>query len=351
MEEIQKVREDFSSVKETRKSVEEIFDSLSEMIESLQSLYEEYMQRGEESDDRFGVDSIHFQQKYISEERDGLKKMFAMINNQIYKDHYKLHKHMSKYVDENIKDKEVRQACCLEGSYTEYDDQDPYKEYDFEEVYTLHQDITEMISVLLGFVNERDEEVKDARQRVAAGFNIDNIVATEKFNNMAIESKARLFLEYLRVFNKFHISYFSRFNSKLQLSHSQILNDLSAGCQEEEQKEEVSEEKSEEEQKEETAEEQDSEAVAAELKEEAAEEQAEEECDEDCDNASADTGVLESEASIESDGSHFANDSSEVVLEVSAARKSGKGELTEQQIKWQMRNRERMAKRREQSEL
>ena len=226
MEDIQRVRDDFSSVKETQKSVEEIFVSLSKMIESLQALYMDYVQRSEDRAESFGVDSLKFQRRYISEERDGMKNLFAMINNQMYKDHYNLYKHIVSYVDVNIKDQQVREACYPEKDYEAYSDDEPCKEYCFEEVFRLHHDITSIVAEMLDLVNEKEDEVKLDQGNVMAGINIDVFVATEEFNNMAIGNKARLFLEYLKTFNKYHLSYLSRFSSSLNLSHSQIMNEL-----------------------------------------------------------------------------------------------------------------------------
>ena len=227
MEDIQRVRDDFSSVNETQKSVEEIFVSLSKMIESLQALYMDYVERSKDQAENFGVDSLDFQRRYISEERDGLKKLFAMVNNQIYKDHYKLYTNMTKYVADNIDDEKVNDICCPEKAYTVYDDEEPLREYCFEEVFALHHDITSIVSEMLEFVRDREGEAKQDQDHMLAGINIDVFVATEEFNNMAIGSKARLFLEYLKAFNKFHLNYLDRLSTSLRLSHSRILDDLS----------------------------------------------------------------------------------------------------------------------------
>ena len=227
MEDIQRVRDDFSSVKETQKSVEEIFVSLSKMIESLQALYVDYVERSKDQAENFGVDSLDFQRRYISEERDGLKKLFAMVNNQIYKDHYKLYTNMTKYVADNIDDEKVNDVCCPEKAYTVYDDEEPLREYCFEEVFALHHDITRIVAEMLDFVRDREGEAKQDQDHMLAGINIDVFVATEEFNNMAIGSKARLFLEYLKAFNKFHLNYLDRLSTSLRLSHSRVLDDLS----------------------------------------------------------------------------------------------------------------------------
>ena len=166
MEDIQRVRDDFSSVKETQKSVEEIFVSLSKMIESLQALYMDYVERSKDQAENFGVDSLDFQRRYISEERDGLKKLFAMVNNQIYKDHYKLYTNMTKYVADNIDDEKVNDICCPEKAYTVYDDEEPLREYCLKK-FALHHDITSIVSEMLEFVRDREGEGEDQDHMLA----------------------------------------------------------------------------------------------------------------------------------------------------------------------------------------
>ena len=346
MEDIQRVRDDFSSVKETQKSVEEIFVSLSKMIESLQALYVDYVERSKDQAENFGVDSLDFQRRYISEERDGLKKLFAMVNNQIYKDHYKLYTNMTKYVADNIDDEKVNDVCCPEKAYTVYDDEEPLREYCFEEVFALHHDITRIVAEMLDFVRDREGEAKQDQDHMLAGINIDVFVATEEFNNMAIGSKARLFLEYLKAFNKFHLNYLDRLSTSLRLSHSRVLDDLSikeeqgeeaeceeAGeCSDEADEEELgeicvletisevaesisfgSEEASndeEEEQAEEAAEEQ-AEEAAEEKAEEQAEEQAEEEAEEKAEEAAEEAAEEQAEEEAEEKAEEAAEEAAE----------------------------------------
>ena len=100
-----------------------------------------------------------------------------------------------------------------------------------------------------------------------------------------------------------------------------------------------------EEQAEEQAEEPADEAVE-EAAEEASEEQAEEAAEE-----AAEEQV--EEAKEEGETTSFSNESSEVVLEVTPAKETPAENvgLTEQQLKWQLKNRERLARRRQKAGL
>lgn len=226
MNNIQKVRSDFDDLKETRQSIKVIFNSLSQKIETLQCLYVTYVQRGKDTANSFGIDSLHFQRRYLLEDHNSMKQMFAMINNQVYRDYYKLHKLLIRYIDENISERKVRESCRPKRVYTVYKDLEPYREYDFDEVLELHHDITHVVNELFSYTSTREKEWKNDEGKAVHGLNIDNFVTTEKFHNMMIEHKAKMFLEYLQIFNKFHLRYFSRFSLKLRLMYSQIQKDI-----------------------------------------------------------------------------------------------------------------------------
>ena len=226
MDIVNNIRREFDELKELRQSINSLFNNLTSKIGSLQTLYVGFVQKGKAKESSFGIDSLHFQRRYLEEEHNGMKRMFAMIGNQIYRDYYKMHKVVWAYVSQNVLDSKVRTNCTPRRVYTIYKDLETYKEYDFEEVVELHHDLTHVIVELLSYTSSKEREWKLDQGKAHHGINIDNFVTTEKYMNQQMEHKTMMFIEYLQVFHKFHLKYLSRFSMKLRLMYSQIQKDI-----------------------------------------------------------------------------------------------------------------------------
>lgn len=226
MDTVNTIRKEFDELKELRQSINSLFNNLSTKIGGLQNLYVGFVQKGMAKESSFGIDSLHFQRRYLEEEHNGMKRMFCMIGNQIYRDYYKMHKVVWSYVSQNVLDTKVRANCTPRRAYTVYKDLEPFKEYDFEEVIELHHDLTHVIVELLSYTSTKEREWKSDQGKAHHGINIDNFVTTEKYINQQMEHKTLMFIEYLQVFHRFHLKYLSRFSMKLRLMYSQILKDI-----------------------------------------------------------------------------------------------------------------------------
>ena len=226
METVNTIRREFDELKELRQSINSLFNNLTSKISSLQTLYVGFVQKGKAKESSFGIDSLHFQRRYLEEEHNGMKRMFSMIGNQIYRDYYKMHKVVWAYVSQNVIDTKVRANCTPRRAYTVYKDLEPFKEYDFEEIVELHHDLTHVIVELLSYTSTKEREWKSDQGKAHHGINIDNFVTTEKYMNQQMEHKTLMFIEYLQVFHRFHLKYLSRFSMKLRLMYSQIQKDI-----------------------------------------------------------------------------------------------------------------------------
>lgn len=226
MEIISEIRNEFSYLHETQMTINTLFESLSQKIVSLKTMYVAYVSRVDHVDHNFGVDSLHFQRRFIEQEHDNMRTMCNMINNQMYKDYYSLFKVVTKYVDENLTDKKVLDVCRSKKSYVPYLHLQPMKVYKFDDIVDLHYDILNVITELLSYADSKDRERKIDEGKANHGLNIDNFVTTEKYRMVMIREQVSLFIEYVRVFHKFHIRFLSRFNLKLKLMYGQIQKDI-----------------------------------------------------------------------------------------------------------------------------
>lgn len=226
METVNTIRKEFDELKELRKTINSLFNNMTSKISALQTLYVGFVQKGKAKESSFGIDSLHFQRRYLEEEHYGMKRMFCMIGNQIYRDYYKMHKVVCSYVSQHVIDAKVKANCAPRRAYTIYKDLEPFKEYDFEEVVELHHDLTHVIVELLSYTSTKEREWKSDQGTANHGINIDNFVTTEKYLNQQRKHKTLMFIEYLQVFHRFHLKYLSRFSMKLRLMYSQIQKDI-----------------------------------------------------------------------------------------------------------------------------
>lgn len=232
MDTVSAIRKEFDELKDLRQTISFFFANLSQKIDGLQTSYIGYVDKvktngpGIGIDTSFGIDSLHFQRRYLLEEHDSMKRMFAMINNQIYKDYYKMHKVVGQYINTNISDRKLLESCAPKRSFTVYKDLEPLKEYSFDETVEIHHDLVHIIVELLAYTSSREREWKADLGKANHGLNIDNFVTTEKFENQGIQNRTLMFIEYLEGFHRFHQRYLSRFSMKLKLMFSQVQKDI-----------------------------------------------------------------------------------------------------------------------------
>jgi hypothetical protein len=175
----------------------------------------------------FGLDSFHFQSTLLDYEFKTLLNQFQMILNRIYCEYYKFFKIIVKYVTETFADEPELILLCKTSNYPIYKDLEPLKEYDFDVISSLFENIVKIIHYL---INMHNNNVKTINSIYSSndGFNIENYVDTLVFNTAIVNEKIKLYEKYLNVFNKYHICYLSRLDIKLTLLWGQINCDLNS---------------------------------------------------------------------------------------------------------------------------
>ena len=216
----------FEEVKEIRKSNQVIFNNIAIKVSALHQVYVTYLKKTTRLEHNFGLDSFYFQKNILEQEQSFLKQTFLLIDNQMYKDYYKLYRLIIKYVKESIIDKDLIQKCITKNTYPIYKDLDNESSYNFDTTVILHDDIISMLQNLTNYTSEKDEEWKSDLGNAFNGFNIDNFVNTAKYANKQIEQQIAMYIDFLQVFIKFHERYLSRLNLKLKLIYGQIQSDI-----------------------------------------------------------------------------------------------------------------------------
>lgn len=218
------LKDEFNDIKNLRESIIYLLDSLNIKINTLKNIYQELLEKNKSQS--FGLDSLHFQTKVINLECDHKDLLFKIVDNRIYGDYYKLYQNIVNYVIKNIEDKKILQLCENSKNYKVYKDLDLEREYEFNDTTEIHKDIIQIIECLQNelLIRERDLKMDDKKRK--SGLNIDNLINSYNYNNNLLKQQIELYIEYIKVFHKFHIKYLHRFNLKAKLFYGQINSDI-----------------------------------------------------------------------------------------------------------------------------
>jgi hypothetical protein len=220
-----KLKSDFNNIITIRNSVKNIFDTLQIRINKLKLFYSEFIKDSKNDMFIFGLDSFHFQSKLIDIEYDDMKRMFLAINNRMYCEYFKLHKIITEYIIKNITDKNVKDNIKI-NNYPVYKDLEPFKEYKFETIQDIHENIINFISILNSMLSNKENELLIHKSKQMIGLNIDNFITTFNYNINVIREKINMFVSYIEFFHKMHTKYLKRFSNKIQLMHTHIDSDI-----------------------------------------------------------------------------------------------------------------------------
>lgn len=220
-----KLKNDFNNITNVRNNVENIFDVLHLKIVKLKTYYSEFIENNKNQMFVFGLDSFHFQNRLIDIEYDEMRRMFLAINNRMYCEYFKLYKIIVKYIEDNLKDKKILEIIKI-NNFPVYKDLEPYKEYKFEIILEIHENILALISSLISILIGKENELAVHRSKKDIGLNIDNFITTFNFNVTMMREEIYMFVTYVEFFHKMHTKYLKRFSNKIQLMYSHINHDI-----------------------------------------------------------------------------------------------------------------------------
>ena len=222
---IVKLKNEFNDIINVRTSVKNIFDILQSRIDKLKLFYAEFIKNDSNGLFVFGLDSFHFQSKLIDIEYDDMKRLFLAINNRMYCEYFKLNKIILEYILTNINDKK-NVDIVKTNNYPIYKDLEPFKEYKFETIQEIHENILNLLSIIISVFMHKEHELSLHKKKQSIGLNIDNYINTFCYNNNVIREKINMFTAYIDFFHKMHIKYLKRFSTKIQLMYTNINNDI-----------------------------------------------------------------------------------------------------------------------------
>jgi hypothetical protein len=222
---IVKLKGEFNNIISIRNTVKNIFDILQVRIDKLKMFYAEFIQSSKNDMFVFGLDSFRFQSRLIDIEYDDMKRLFLAINNRMYCEYFKLHKIIVEYILTHIDDKKITDIVKV-NNYPVYKDLEPYKDYKFETILDIHENILNLLNILMASLDNKENELAIHKSKQRIGLNIDNFITTFTFNIVVLREKIGMFITYIEFFHKMHTKYLQRFSNKIHLMHTHINNDV-----------------------------------------------------------------------------------------------------------------------------
>ena len=113
-----------------------------------------------------------------------------------------------------------------EDEYPIYKDLEPFKEYNFEIILSIHENILILIGAMLSFVNTKENELSIHKSKNKLGLNIDNFISSFHYEIIIVNEKISMFIAYIEFFHKLHSKNLGNFLEKINLMNAQINNEI-----------------------------------------------------------------------------------------------------------------------------
>ena len=223
---LEQLKKNFQTIKDIRIKVSSVFNILEQHLLKLKKIYTEFVDNNRQNLFVFGLDSFQFQSKLIDIEYEDMKRLFLAINNRMYCEYYKLYKIISDYVKENISDKKTLELIKITDNFPIYKDLEPYKQYKFEMIQEIHENIILLLYEMNEFITYKENELKLHKKKQDIGLNINNFVTTFNYNIIMMKEKGMLFISYIEFFHNLHTKYLQRFAMKINLMYNQVSHDI-----------------------------------------------------------------------------------------------------------------------------
>ena len=155
------IKVSFDTLKETRLKIKQSFGEIDIIKNDIKQNYIQYIKK--ESENFFGLDSFHFQNKAIELEYSNMLHLYHFIDNRIYGDYYKLFIMIHDSLKTQLSTSQLYKLKELQHLeiYPLYKDLEPFKIYEFDLINQIHQDIILVIASVKEMVTETEASLKD----------------------------------------------------------------------------------------------------------------------------------------------------------------------------------------------
>jgi hypothetical protein len=193
---ITSLKNDFNNITVIRNKIIRVFEILNNKMDKMKVIYSDFIKNSKTDLFIFGLDSFHFQSKLIDLEHDDMRRMFLAINNRMYCEYFKLYKIVVSYISENVSDKKIIEI--IKGNnFPVYKDLEPFKDYKFEKIMEIHDNILILLTSIISIINDRENQLTLHKNNQLIGLNIDNFVNSFNYEIIIMKEKINLFLTYI----------------------------------------------------------------------------------------------------------------------------------------------------------
>lgn len=226
-----KVKEVFDGVKEMRTEISILFGSLDGRISKLKDVYDEFIVSANKIKTPdvkvfiFSLDSFYFQTSLLEREYKYLIDYKNTIINRMYGEYYKLFKLIIEYVDKSHIDGKLSEILRSK-KYPIYDDLNDGKEYDFNLIVQLNEDIIGIIENLIHILREKELSLRQYTTNQNYGLNVNNFVSTFNYEVNVLQEQINLYESYLDFFYHVHEKLLKRLITKISILEAQINADI-----------------------------------------------------------------------------------------------------------------------------
>lgn len=227
-DEISEINSEFEDIKCMRLKIKDTFDVFELKIKFLKDVYLKYINETENKSNNllFGLDALHFQNTLIDFEYSNLKNLYHLIDNKIYCEYYKLLKLINKYVKTNDRLSNVITPIDINNKYPPYKDLEQFKIYEFHLINDIHDDIINIFNNVLLYCNDELNKLNREKHNKKNGLNLDNYINTIEYDILNIKQNINLYINYLKVFHNYHLTYLSRLNIRVNIIWGQVSSDI-----------------------------------------------------------------------------------------------------------------------------
>jgi len=167
------------------------------------------------------LDSIQFQSRLYTNYMDNFRKTYNSIQNQMYRDYYKLYKLISRYIHSHITDKKVL-MLVENDTFPIYKDLDIFHLYEKQTIEGIYDTLLNIILALNELCNNKQEFVLEQKKLAARGYDIENLIASHNYSKDVIQKHTELYYDYLCYFKKYKKKYLNELYSKITTLYEEI---------------------------------------------------------------------------------------------------------------------------------
>jgi len=215
--------EHFERIKETHINIQSIFNNINDKLSYLNGLYLSIVKTHSLKEYTFGLDSFHFQHKFIEVEHNNNNNLLKIISNRFYCEYYKLYKYVEQYIvnELHLNDKIIKHV-----NFPVYKDLDKNANYDFTLTIDVQHTIVKYINELSTHLSLKVKDLNDNTIQSKIGIHIENIINYQQYSNALIHERMMMFIRYLDALNKQHTKYINRLYNNSKTLLDQINEDI-----------------------------------------------------------------------------------------------------------------------------